>query len=198
MPKAMSLAVALALIGTLAYTQAPAAQRGGAPAVIGSQAPDFALKDVYGKEFKFGDFKDKVVVLEWINRECPVSRGAHEKKVMQDLYKKYATKGVIWLAIDTTAGSDPEKNRIYAAEKGLAYPILHDPDGQVGRAYGAKTTPHMFVIDKTGKLVYNGAIDDRKNTNFVAAALDEVLAGKPVSTSKTDPYGCSVKYARDR
>jgi len=198
MIKILSAVVVVALTGSVASTLVTAPEQGQSPAVVGSQAPDFALKDSYGKEFRLADFKDKVVVLEWINRTCPVSRGAHEKKTMQDIYKKYAAKGVVWLAIDTTAGSDPEKNRVYAAEKGLAYPILHDPDGRTGRAYGAKTTPHMFVIDKTGKLVYNGAIDDRKETNYVAAALDEVLADKPVSTSRTEPYGCSVKYARGK
>lgn len=196
MPKTLSSALMLALAGSLAYTQTPAAEKSGTPAVVGAPAPDFSLKDAYGKEFRLADFKGKVVVLEWINRNCPVSRGAHDKKVMQDTYKKYAAKGVVWLAIDTTAGSEPEKNRVYAAEKGLAYPILHDPDGQTGRAYRAKTTPHMFVLDKAGKLAYHGAIDDRKDTNYVAAALEEVLSGKPVSTSKTEPYGCAVKYAR--
>ncbi len=187
----------LVTVAALAYACTYAAEKEqDAPAAPGSEAPAFALKDVYGKEFKLADFKDKIVVLEWINQDCPVSRGAHEKKLMQDSYKKYAAKGVVWLAIDTTNGVQPEKNRVYAAQQSLAYPILHDTDGRVGRAYGAKTTPHMFVIDKGGKLVYSGAIDDRKDKNYVAAALDELLAGKPVSRPKTEPYGCTVKYPK--
>lgn len=190
-------AVGIMLAGTLLYSQSLAAADAEAQsAKVGQAAPDFALRDVYGKEFKLADFKDKVVVLEWINQSCPVSKGAHDKKVMQETYKKYADKGVIWLAIDTTAGVQPDKNRVYAAEMGLAYPILHDAEGKVGRAYGAKTTPHMYVIDKTGKLAYDGAIDDRSKTNYVAAAVDSLLAGKAVATSKTEPYGCGVKYPK--
>jgi len=190
------LVVAVAgMVGALVYTQLTAAEAGAeAKADLGKPAPEFALKDVYGKEFKLSDFKERVIVLEWINKGCPVSKGAHEKKVMQDTYKKYAGKGVVWLAIDTTVGTKPEDNRVYAAEMSLAYPILHDVEGKVGRAYGAKTTPHMFVIDKAGKLAYTGAIDDREKTNYVAAALDALLAGKPVAKAKTEPYGCSVKY----
>jgi len=171
--------------------QAPAQTK----AKLGEPAPDFALKDVYGKEFKLSAFKDKIVVLEWINKGCPISRGCHDKGVMQNTYKKYAGKGVIWLAIDTTSGAKPEENRVYAAEQGLAYPVLHDPDGKVGRAYDARTTPHMFVIDQAQKLVYDGAIDDQDKTNYVAAALDHVLADKPVEKPRTEPYGCTVKYA---
>lgn len=193
--KAMLFGLALATVGAVLYTYAPAAENERSAA--GGQAADFTLKDTYGKEFKLSDFKGKVVVLEWLNQHCPVSRGAHEKKIMQDTYKKYAGKGVIWLAIDTTPGNEPDKNRVYAADKGLAYPILHDIDGKVGRAYGAKTTPHMFVIDKAGKIAYNGAIDNRKDTNYVSAALDSVLAGKPVETPTTEPYGCGIKYSRN-
>lgn len=161
---------------------------------VGSSASDFTLKDSYGKEFRLADYKDRVVVLEWVNQDCPVSKGKHTKKVMQDTYAKYVDK-VVWLGIDTTAGRQAEGNRVYAAKMGIAYPVLLDADGKVGRSYGARTTPHMFVIAK-GKLVYAGAIDDGKDggQNYIAAALDEVLAGKPVSKAKTEPYGCKVKY----
>jgi peroxiredoxin len=194
--KRLLLVIVVATLGAAVYTYAPAAQKAGAPAAaaIGSQAPDFTLKDAYGKEFKLSDFKDKIVVLEWINQHCPVSHGTHQKRLMQDTYKKYAGKGVIWLAIDTTAGAQPEKNRVYAADQGIAYPILHDTDGKVGHSYGAKRTPHMFVIDKAGKLAYTGAIDDHKDKNYVSIALDELLAGKSVSNPETEPYGCGVKY----
>ncbi len=185
------------MAGVPLYSQLTAAPAtANAKAELGKPAPGFALKDVYGKEFKLSDFKGKIVVLEWINKGCPISRGCHDekKKIMQKTYKKYAGKGVIWLAIDTTFNAKPEENRVYAAEKGLAYPILHDPDGKVGHAYAARTTPHMFVVDKAGKLAYDGAIDDEGKTNYVASALDDVLAGRPVAKSKTEPYGCSVKY----
>ena len=188
------------LTGVLFYSQTTAAPGpSDAKAELGKPAPDFVLKDVYGKEFKLSDFKDRIVVLEWINQECPYSRACHDPKkkkmTMQAAYAKYAAKGVVWLAIDTTHTAKPEGNRVYAAQKGLAYPILHDPDGKAGKAYGARTTPHMFVIDKTGKLVYNGGIDDNDGgPNYVAAALDDLLAGRPVAKSRTEPYGCSVKY----
>ena len=107
---------------------------------------------------------------------------------------KYARDGVVWLGIDSTSTLDAEKNRIYAAEMGLAFPLLNDPDGKVGRTYGARTTPHMFVIDKSGNLVYNGAIDDQGKRNYVAEAIEAVAAGSTVTKAKTRPYGCSVKY----
>lgn len=193
--KGMILAVIVGMAGFLFCCQSSAVPAAPATkAKLGEAAPDFTLKDVYGKAFKLSDFKGKIVVLEWISKDCPVSRGFHEKKIMQSTYGKYAGKGVIWLAIDTTHYVKPETNRVYAAEKNLAYPILHDPDGKVGRTYGARTTPHMFVIDKAGKLRYDGAIDDRGKTNYVAAALDDLLAGRPVAKSRTEPYGCTVKY----
>ncbi|UCD28916.1 MAG: thioredoxin family protein [Planctomycetota bacterium] len=187
---------AAVVVGAFIYTQSPAAPAKPEPkARIGEPAPDFSLKDTFGKQFTLSEFKGKIVVLEWINQQCPISKGTHTKQLMQKTYKKYAEKGVVWLAIDTSHYAKPDKNRVYAAKQGLAYPILHDPNGKVGHDYGARTTPHMYVIDKTGKLLYNGAIDDKGKTNYVAAALDEVLAGKAVSKPKTDPYGCSVKYA---
>ena len=186
------LTTALAAIGTWTVLAAPGSPQGAA---AGQVVADFKLKDVYGKEFTLSEFKGKIVVLEWANRECPVSREAHQKSVMQNTYKKYADKGVIWLAVDSTDKADAEKNRVHAAVMGLNYPLLHDTDGKVGRGLGAKTTPHMFIIDKQGKLAYSGAIDDQKK-NYVADALEDLLAGRPVATAKTQPYGCGVKYAK--
>jgi peroxiredoxin len=163
-------------------------------AEVGKPAPAFALKDLYGKEFSLSEFKGKTVVLEWFNVGCPVVKKAHRAHVMQDTYKKAVDKGVVWLAIDTTAGAQAEANRVHAVQNGLAYPILLDKDGEVGRAYGAKTTPHMFVINKDGVLVYNGAIDDKGEKNYVANALEALGAGKDVSPANTEPYGCGVKY----
>ncbi len=161
---------------------------------IGKPAPKFSLPDVYGNEISLDQFKGKIVVIEWINQFCPVTKGAHAKSQMQDTYKKYAAKGVVWLSIDSGYDTDGEANRSYAAQMGLAFPILHDPDGKVGKAYGAKTTPHMFVIDKAGLLAYDGAIDDQGDTNYVDAALAALTSGKTVEKSKTKPYGCPVKY----
>ena len=186
------LTTALAAIGTWTVLAAPESPQ---RATAGQAVADFKLKDVYGKEFTLSEFKGKIVVLEWANRECPVSREAHQKSVMQNTYKKYADKGVIWLAVDSTDKAEAEKNRVHAAVMGLNYPLLHDTDGKVGRGLGAKTTPHMFIIDKQGKLAYSGAIDDQKK-NYVADALEDLLAGRPVATAKTQPYGCGVKYAK--
>ena len=184
-----------ALALTLMFTQSFAAHHEEA-AKVGGAAPDFKLKDLYGKEFSLSEFKDKVVVLEWLNIGCPVSKGAHEEQTMQKTYRKYAGKGVVWLGIDTTSGASAEKDRVYGAEMMLPYPILMDAEGKVGHAYGAKTTPHMFVIDKTGKLAYAGAIDDKGDTNYVANAIEAVLAGKEPSPSQTKSYGCGIKYPK--
>ena len=163
-------------------------------AKIGKPAPDFALRDCYGKTFKLSDYRGKIVVLEWVNQFCPVSKGKHANQTMQKTYAKYAREGVVWLGIDSTSTLDVEKNRVYAAEMGLAFPLLNDPDGEVGLTYGARTTPHMYVIDKSGKLVYNGAIDDKGQRNYVAEAIEAVANGSAVAKSRTQPYGCSVKY----
>jgi peroxiredoxin len=162
-------------------------------AELGQKVPDFKLKDVYGKEFKLSDFKKKIVVLEWVNRDCPVSRGAHKAKLMQKTYGEFAPKGVIWLGIDSTAGIKPERNRVHAAAMHIAYPILQDPDAKVANIFDAERTPHMFVIDKEGVLVYAGGIGDGKKTNFVADALKDLLADRPVSKSRTRASGCSIK-----
>ena len=186
-----------ALSAVLVYSQSSvAADKEEAKAKIGEAAPDFTLKDSFGKEFKLSEFKNKIVVLEWMNQQCPVSHGHHEKQTMQKTYKKAADK-VVWLAIDTGKLNSPESNRIYAARMGLAYPILSDVDGKVGRLYGARTTPHMFVINKGGKLAYDGAIDDHADTNYVADAVQALIDGKNVPKSKTESYGCGVHYPKD-
>lgn len=184
------------LLGSLQATGRDNPASEAKTAKVGEPAPDFKAKDVYGKAFTLSEFKDKIVVLEWINQDCPVSKGAHDKGTMQEVYKKYAGKGVVWLGVDSTAGMTAEKNRVYAAAMGLAYPILMDGDGKIGHSYQAKRTPHMYVIDRGGKLAYAGAIDDRKDKNYVAAAIDDLLADRPVAKPQTDAYGCTVKYAK--
>jgi len=175
-------------------------------AAAGIPAPDFALKDTEGKEFRLADYvaAGNVVVLEWFNPDCPFVRKHHEKnKTMATLSAAYRDRNVVWLAVNSGApgkqGNGVDRNRRAREDYGISYPVLLDEDGTVGRAYGAKATPHMFVIDD-GRIVYAGAIDDNPTpgtlgeTNYVRKALDAVLAGEPVEVTESKPYGCSVKY----
>lgn len=177
--------------------------------VVGKKAPDFTLQDLDGKEVKLSSFKGKVVVLEWFNPGCPYVKKSHSVGSLVDTAKKHTDKGVVWLAINSNAegkqGHDPALNKEAAKNWSLAHPILRDIDGKVGKAYGATNTPHMFVIDKAGKVVYGGAIDnspdgekkaapDGKLVNYVDAAIDAINAKKKVATATTKAYGCSVKY----
>ncbi len=176
---------------------------------INSPAPDFTLLDVNGKQHKLSQYKGKIVVLEWINFDCPYVKKHYNSKNMQQLQEKYTKQDVVWIAICSSA---PGKQGNFTKDEILdrikqhdakfnAY--LIDEDGKVGKTYGAKTTPHIFIIDKNGNLVYAGGIDDKpskeiedvKNAkNYVSKALDELLNGKPVSEQSAQPYGCSVKY----
>jgi peroxiredoxin len=168
------------------------------------QAPQFTLKNYDGKEVSLSDYAGKIVVLEWFNYECPFVVYHYEKpKTMAGLADKYKDKDVVWLAVNSTKHLKTEKNKAFAEEHKPGYPILDDRTGKVGRAYSAKTTPHMFIIDAKGKIVYNGGIDNspmgskkEKTVNYVDKALAELTADKAISTPKTKPYGCSVKYAR--
>ncbi len=180
-------------------------------AEVGKAAPDFKLNGLGGKAVALSQFKGKTVVLEWVNEGCPfVKKHYHNSGNLPALQKKYTDKGVIWLSVASSAegkegywASATEAQAFKDAQKASMTDILFDPDGSVGHAYGAKTTPHMYVIDRKGILVYAGAIDDKASTkakdipgskNWVAQALDEVLAKKKVSVPETRPYGCSVKY----
>ena len=192
------IAIAAALAATAAFANAPA----------GQPAPDFAVTDLSGKPAKLSDYKGKTVVLEWHNFGCPFVQKHYRSGNMQALQKKYGSD-VVWLAVNSTNKSssdwtDPPVLTKQLAEFGASPArYLVDEAGTVGKAYGARTTPHMYIIDGTSKVVYNGAIDDKRSTNpedvkgaknYVVAALDEIKAGKPVSTPNTTPYGCSVKY----
>lgn len=163
------------------------------------KAPDFTLKDLDGKTHALKDYKGKFVVLEWANKDCPVWR-ARLKELKNTAAKYKDNKDVVWLLIDSTYAMVEEDNKKFMKENEVARPVLVDRDGKVGKAYDARTTPHMFIIDKEGNIAYDGAIDNQKKdkdlVNYVSKAMDELLAGKPVSTPKTNPYGCSVKYKR--
>jgi len=170
----------------------------------GKRAPAFELNSFDGKTVSLSDYRGKIVVLEWLNFECPYSRYHYEtKNTMVELAKKYKGKNVVWLAVNSTNHTTPEPNKTFAERHRLPYLILDDRPGKVGRAYGAETTPHMYIINPRGRIVYEGAIDDspmgRKKEgviNYVDNALAELTARKAVSTPKTKPYGCTVKYAR--
>lgn len=176
-----------------------------ADAVVGEQAPSFALQDLDGHEYSLGDERGKVVVLEWINPKCPFSKRHADQKTMIHLHDQ--NPDVVWLAINSTNPDHedhltPDEHKAYDRKEGIDYPVLVDPTGDVAHAYGAKATPHMFVIDEAGTLIYSGAIDDDplgrqapdKRTNYVAEALAAHAAGKPVTPATTKPYGCSIKY----
>ncbi|HEY8206736.1 MAG TPA: thioredoxin family protein [Myxococcaceae bacterium] len=178
-------------------------------ATVGAPAPDFTLKDLDGKPVKLADYKGKVVVLEWFNPGCPFVKAAHGKGSLKDTAQRQTKNGVVWLAINSGApgkqGAGAETNREAKKSFNLDHPVLLDESGQAGRAYGATNTPHMFIIDKAGTLVYAGAIDNSpdgegasptggKLINYVDAALEDIAAGRPVKTSSSKAYGCSVKY----
>lgn len=194
------LTVAALLISSSVFAFGPA---------VDQAAPNFTLTDVNGKKVSLSDFKGKTVVLEWVNFDCPFVKKHYGSGNMQSLQKKYTEKDVVWLSICSSA---PDKEGNFTSgevkeklKERNAVPshYLFDERGTVGKLYAAKTTPHMFIINKEGILVYAGAIDDTPSTskddiktakNYVTAALDAVLAGKPVETKTTSSYGCSVKY----
>ena len=176
---------------------------------VGSAAPDFSATDSKGKAVSLADYKGKYVVLEWFNPECPFVKKHYGSGNMQKLQKNFTDKGVAWLTIDSNAPGKEgnlkpeEANKTLADWKVHSTAFLLDSDGKVGKAFGAKNTPHMFVINPEGKIIYEGAIDSKaspnpddipSSTNYVKAALDEAMAGQPVKTPSSRPYGCSVKY----
>ena len=171
---------------------------------VGDKAPGFTLNDSAGKKVILADFKGKVVVLEWTNPDCPFVKRHYQEGSMKNLTSAYSESGVVWLTINSTNYMDAEANAAFAKKEGIGWPVLVDQDGTVGHAYGAATTPHMFIIDAKGIVVYEGAIDDdpRGNmeagarSNYVSQALNELATGEAVSTPETKPYGCSVKYKK--
>jgi len=176
---------------------------------VGSTAPDISVTDSKGKTHRLSQYKGKHVVLEWFNPDCPYVKKHYGSGNMQKLQQEFTGKGVVWLTIDSSAPglegnlTAEQANQKIAESKMHSTALLLDGDGKAGRTYAAKNTPHMFVINADGKIIYEGAIDSKatsnpadiaSSTNYVKAALDESLAGKTVTTPSSRPYGCSVKY----
>jgi peroxiredoxin len=179
------------------------------PADVGKLAPDFTLNDVDGHSVHLADLRGKTVVLEWFNPQCPFVRKSHTKGSLKGTAARHLAEGIVWLGVDSAApgkqGYDPAAIREAVKDYGLTHPILRDPSGEIGRSYGATNTPHMFVVDKNGTLVYAGAIDNSPDAegesapggalvNYIDAALEDLSAGRAVRTPRTKAYGCSVKY----
>ncbi len=206
----LALALAIAPAAPRAEDTKQATAAADAHAVVDQKAPAFTLTGLDGKAYSLADFKGKYVVLEWNNFDCPFVKKFYGAGKMQDLQKEYTAKGVVWLTICSSAEGkqgyyEPDAMKAMVAERKLSSTAyLRDPDGKVGKLYGAKTTPHMFVISPDGVLIYAGAIDDKPGTdpadianasNYVTASLNLAMAGKPLDVKSTTSYGCSVKYA---
>jgi peroxiredoxin len=192
-----------ALLATMALATATFAVE------IGKPAPDFTGTDINGKTIKLSDYRGKIVVIESYNSDCPFCRNHYKTGAMQELQKNLEAKGVVWLIVDSVSKDNFSYRTPTQAQKEMADQKMHvtawldDSSGAIGHLYGMKTTPHMFVIAADGTLVYDGAIDNRPAPfgdprtakNYVSAAVDELLAGKPVAISQTKSYGCAVHYA---
>lgn len=174
-------------------------------AKVGEQAPAFELKDLDGKTVKLSDYKGKIVVLDWFNPDCPVCAMHYKANSVQNLAKKFSDKNVVFLAINSGGkgmqGTGVERNASAKKDWNIAFPVLLDESGTVGKAYGAKTTPHCYVIDAKGTLVYAGGIDNGSpgkigTENYVEKAVEQTLKGETVTTSTSKPYGCAVKYGK--
>jgi peroxiredoxin len=197
------------LLAAAALAFAMSCSLADAAPMLGQPAPAFTAVDSNGASRSLAEFKGKTVVLEWTNAECPYTRKHYESGNMQKLQQEATSSGVVWLSVISSAPgkqgyvSGPEANALTTSRGAHPTAVLLDPAGTVGREYEAQTTPHMFVIDKTGVLRYMGAIDDKPIAspasligarNYVREALAEVASGKPVAVASTEPYGCSVKY----
>jgi peroxiredoxin len=178
-------------------------------ASVGEAAPAFTATDTNNHVHKLSDYKGRFVVLEWTNRDCPFTAKHYKSGNMERLQHEWTKRGVVWLTVVSSAPGEQgyvmggEENAYMAEMQGAPTAVLLDPSGQLGHLYDAKTTPHMFVIDRKGMLIYDGAIDDRATTdvadiagakNYVVQALQEAMAGRPVTVATSRPYGCSVKY----
>jgi len=184
-------------------------QDGASPAEVGKPAPDFRLTDLAGKEVRLSDFKGKPVVLEWFNPGCPFVKYAHTEGPLVDMASKESEQGIVWLAINSGAegmqGFELADNEKMVGEFGIKHPVLRDPDGVVGHLYGAEKTPHMYLIDDKGTLLYAGGIDNApfgevdgggERIGYLDQALAAMRGGKPVDTPTAKAWGCTVKYAK--
>lgn len=195
------------IVSLLSMTVLSAAMlNAGAPP--GKPAPDFKAEDIHRESHRLSDYKGKVVVLEAYNYDCPYCRNHYDTGAMQDLQKWARENGVVWFVVNSvnpqsSSYRSPDQAKEEFKQRGMhATAWLHDSTGELGKTYGMKTTPHMIVINKKGTVVYNGAIDDQPDVshdpseaqNYVKKALKAVLAGEPVETERTKPYGCAVKY----
>lgn len=175
-------------------------------AKIGESAPNFTLVDTNGQKRSLSEYAGRIVVLEWFNTQCPVVQKCYRLKTIQTAHDRVMEldKTAVWLAINSTASTNPEQNAVWIKQYKLDFPILLDVDGTVGHQFDAKRTPHMFVIDQKGVLRYNGAIDDNaygskspdETTNYVVNAVQQIIEGETVAPDKVKPYGCTVKYGK--
>lgn len=191
---------------TAMNTAAPTAQAAATP---GQPAPAFSVQDTTGKTRTLAEFAGKYVVLEWINHQCPFVKKHYNSDNMQKTQRAARTQGAVWLSVNSSAAGKQghtnaeQADNLTLEKKAEPSAVLLDTDGTMGRAYGAKTTPHMFIIDPKGNVIYNGAIDDKASAdasdvagarNHVLAALEQVKKGEAVTVAASQPYGCSVKY----
>jgi peroxiredoxin len=203
-----SLFIAALLIGTLSWLNASAQSDRGS-AIVGEQAPDFSVVDAYGNMHSLSDYEGQYLILEWLNHDCPFVRKHYDGNNMQELQEKYTEKGVVWLSVISSAPGtqgylEPEEARSITQEKNASpTAVLLDVEGVMGRAYDARVTPHMYIINPDGVLEFNGAIDDRPTArprdlegahNYVVAAMTSLMNGQPVEVTTNTPYGCTVKY----
>lgn len=201
----LRLGLAITLLSWAVATQSAKADHHQAE--LGKKAPEIELSDLEGKTVKLSSFKGKPVVLEWFNPECPFVKYAHNKGPLKDMAKRFEKQGVVWLAINSSApkkqGHGVEKNKKAAKKFGMTHPILLDESGKVGKTYGAKSTPQLFVLDKGHDIVFMGALDnaplgateEKRYENYVENVLKKILKAESVKPQKKDSYGCSVKYA---
>lgn len=206
--KSLLLGALGAAIATIGIVNA-STQDAQAAATVGRPAPSFSVKDSNGRTHKLSDFKGRYVVLEWLNYGCPFVKKHYNSGNMQATQRAARKQGAVWLSVNSSAAGKQghtggsEANQLTRSQKAAPSAVLLDPSGKMGRDYGAKTTPHMYIINPKGYIIYNGAIDDKPSTdaadikgskNYVLAALSEARKGQKVSTPVTQPYGCSVKY----
>jgi len=181
---------------------APVAMPSGAKAALGEVAPDFVLKDLDGKEHKLSSYRGKIVVLEWFSPGCPYCQYGYGDGPLKDMPENYMSKGMVWLSVNSSApnrsDASPAENRDFVDKHKMKAPLLFDPTGAVGRSFGAKSTPHIFVLDEKGVLVYKGALDNAPAgkvdgggtmVNYVDAAIADMKSGKPIQKAETKSYG---------